>query len=196
MKVILKEEYLAIPDDITVTIKARKVVVKGPKGEVSQDLSHVQCDITRVTMNTKKMTGDYVRVAIWNGAYRRICSVKTVLGLINNMFVGVTEGFRYRMKLVYAHFPISAVISKDGSQVEIKNFLGGKKTHLIKLAKDCKVFLNKDAKDELVFDGIDKHALSQSCARVTQVCNIGNKDERKFLDGIFVSQKTLTNPKD
>lgn len=42
-------------------------------------------------MNTKKMTGDYVRVAIWNGAYRRICSVKTVLGLINNMFVGVTE---------------------------------------------------------------------------------------------------------
>jgi large subunit ribosomal protein L9e len=100
------------------------------------------------------------------------------------------------MKLVYAHFPISAVIAKDGKQLEIKNFLGGKKTHLIKLAKDCKVFLNKDAKDELVFDGIDKHALSQSCARVSQVCNIGNKDERKFLDGIFVSQKTLTDPKD
>ena len=147
-------------------------------------------------MSTRKMKGEHVRVAMWGGHYRRICAVKTVIGLINNMFVGVTEGFRYRMKLVYAHFPISAVIAKDGKQIEIKNFLGGKKTHLIKLAKDCKVFLNKDAKDELVFDGIDKHALSQSCARVSQVCNIGNKDERKFLDGIFVSQKTLTNPKD
>lgn len=100
------------------------------------------------------------------------------------------------MKLVYAHFPISAVIAKDKTQVEIKNFLGGKKTHLIKLAPNCTVFANKDAKDELVFDGIDKHALSQSCAQVMQVCNIGDKDERKFLDGIFVSQKTLTDPKD
>lgn len=100
------------------------------------------------------------------------------------------------MKLVYAHFPITAVVSKDKDQVEIKNFLGGKKSHLIKMAPNCTVFLNKDAKDELVFDGIDKHALSQSCARVSQVCNIGDKDERKFLDGVFVSQKTLTQPKD
>ena len=196
MRVILKEEYLKIPDDVEVTVKARKVTVKGPKGEVKKDLSHVQADMAIVDMATKKLQGKYVRVAIWNGQYRRICAVQTLVGLINNMFVGVTEGFRYRMKLVYAHFPISAVIAKDKTQVEIKNFLGGKKTHLIKLAPNCTVFLNKDAKDELVFDGIDKHALSQSCAQVMQVCNIGDKDERKFLDGIFVSQKTLTNPKD
>merc|ERR1719327_635529 len=163
MRVILKEEYLKVPDDVTCTIKARKVTVKGPRGEISKDLSHVQADIAVVEMSTKKLKGKHVRVAIWNGQYKRICSVKTLIGLINNMFVGVTEGFRYRMKLVYAHFPISAVISKDGSQIEIKNFLGGKKTHLIKMNKDCKVFLQKPdvSKDELVFDGIDKHALSQ-----------------------------------
>ena len=76
---------------VTVTIKARKVHVKGPKGEVSQDLSHVQCDITRLNMSTKKLKGEHVRVAMWGGHYRRICAVKTVIGLINNMFVGVTE---------------------------------------------------------------------------------------------------------
>ena len=58
------------------------------------------------------------------------------------------------------------------------------------------VFLSKDVKDELVFDGIDNALLSQSCARVCQVCKIGTKDERKFLDGIFVSLKTLTCPKE
>jgi len=110
------------------------------------------------------------------------------------MQIGVTEGFRYKMRLVYAHFPIMAVVSKDKKQLEIKNFLGGKKSHLIPLAPGCTVFLSKDVKDELVFDGIDNAALSLCCARVNQVCKIGEKDERKFLDGIFVSEKSLTDP--
>ena len=100
------------------------------------------------------------------------------------------------MRLVHAHFPINAIISKDKTQIEIKNFLGGKKTHCIKLPGNTTVFLSKDVKDELVFDGIDIEMVSQSCARVSQVCKIGKKDERKFLDGIFVSEKTLTNPKE
>merc|ERR1719498_1999073 len=147
-------------------------------------------------MDTKKMKGKYVRIQMWNSQYRYACQVKTLVGHISNMFTGVTEGFRYKMRMVHNHFPITALISKDQKQIEIKNFLGGKKTHLIKLNPGCTVHLNKDAKDELVFDGIDKQKLSQSCTRVSQVCNIGNKDERKFLDGIFVSQKTLTQPKD
>ena len=100
------------------------------------------------------------------------------------------------MRLVHAHFPINAVISKDQKQIEIKNFLGGKKSHLIKLYPGCTVYLSKDVKDELVFDGIDNSLVSLCCARVSQVCKIGDKDERKFLDGIFVSEKTLTAPKD
>merc|ERR1712046_526581 len=139
-------------------------------------------------MQTAKMQGKYARIQMWNAGYRQACAVTTIKSLINNMIIGVTEGFRYKMRLVHAHFPITAVISKDKKQIEIKNFLGGKKSHLIKL--------NKDVKDELIFDGIDNALLSQSCARVSQVCKIGNKDERKFLDGIFVSQKTLTQPKD
>lgn len=100
------------------------------------------------------------------------------------------------MRLVYAHFPISCIISKDKTQIEVKNFLGGKRPHTIQLPAGCTVFASKDVKDELVFDGIDNAKLSLACARVGQVCRIGDKDERKFLDGIFVSQKTLTDPKE
>ena len=94
------------------------------------------------------------------------------------------------MRLVHAHFPINAAISKDKKQIEIKNFLGGKKGHLINLAPGCTVELSKATQNELIFQGNDICGLSQSCARVSQVCNIGEKDERKFLDGIFVSEKT------
>lgn len=94
------------------------------------------------------------------------------------------------MRCVHAHFPINANISKDKTQIEIKNFLGGKKAHLINLNPGCTVEASKATQNELIFQGIDLAGLSQSCSRVSQVCKIGTKDERKFLDGIFVSEKT------
>jgi len=77
------------------------------------------------------------------------------------------------MRLIFAHFPINAVISKDKKQVEILNFLGGKKGHLIKLAEGCTVQTSKDVQNELIFEGIDNQALSLCCAQVSQVCKIG-----------------------
>jgi len=74
--------------------------------------------------------------------------------------------------------------------------LGGKQGFLINLHPGCTVTLSKDVKDELIFDGIDNALLSLCCSRVSQVCKIGDKDERKFLDGIFVSEKTLIDPKE
>ena len=94
------------------------------------------------------------------------------------------------MRLVHAHFPINTNISKDKKQIEIKNFLGGKKGHLIQLPEGCTVELSKAQQNEIIFQGNDLAGLSQACSRVTQVCKIGDKDERKFLDGIFVSEKT------
>jgi large subunit ribosomal protein L9e len=41
--------------------------------------------------------------------------------MVSNMIVGVTRGFQYKMKLVYAHFPINPIIG-DGKSVEIRNF--------------------------------------------------------------------------
>merc|ERR1712166_1218947 len=83
-------------------------------------------------MATAKMRGLYVRIQMWNGGYKQACAVTTFKSLVGNCIIGVTEGFRYRMKMVHAHFPITAIIAKDKKQVEIKNFLGGKKSHLIK----------------------------------------------------------------
>lgn len=94
------------------------------------------------------------------------------------------------MRLVHAHFPINTNISKDKRQIEIKNFLGGKKGHLINLADGCTVELSKTTQNELIFQGNDLAGLSQSCSQVSQVCKIAGKDERKFLDGIFVSERT------
>jgi len=95
------------------------------------------------------------------------------------------------MRLVHAHFPINVIIPKDGSSIEVRNFLGGKQAKKVVCLPGTTVKLNPDLKDEIIFEGIDNQNVSLTCAQVSQVCKIGDKDDRKFLDGIYVSEKGL-----
>jgi large subunit ribosomal protein L9e len=97
------------------------------------------------------------------------------------------------MRLVHAHFPINIIIPKDGKSVEVKNFLGGKEIHKIVMLPGCSVKMSPELKDEVIFEGIDVQNLSLTCAQVSQSCKIGNKDDRKFLDGVYVSEKGRIN---
>merc|ERR1711907_830622 len=57
-------------------------------------------------MATSKMKGLYVRIQMWNGGYKQACAVAPFKSLISNCIIGVTEGFRYRMKMVH-HISLS-----------------------------------------------------------------------------------------
>jgi large subunit ribosomal protein L9e len=46
-----------------------------------------------------------------------------------------------------------------------------------------------DVKDQIELSGIDITKVSLSCAQIQQSTAVKNKDIRKFLDGIYVSQK-------
>jgi large subunit ribosomal protein L9e len=46
-------------------------------------------------------------------------------------------------------------------------------------------------KDELVLTGNDLEAVSQCAADIQQSCLVKNKDIRKFLDGIYVSERNV-----
>lgn len=53
--------------------------------------------------------------------------------LLQNLITGVTKGFEYKMRLVYAHFPININIEDGGKIIEIRNFLGEKRVRVVKM---------------------------------------------------------------
>lgn len=100
------------------------------------------------------------------------------------------------MRLVHAHFPINATVAKDGKSIEMKNFLGGREVHKVVMQGGVTLRLGADVKDELIFEGNDNAMVSLMCSQVSQSCSIGTKDERKFLDGVYVSEKCLAKPRE
>ena len=99
------------------------------------------------------------------------------------------------MRAVYAHFPINCAISEGGTLVEVRNFLGEKFIRRVRMAEGVKCENSKDQKDELIVTGNSIEAVSQSAALIQQSTTVKNKDIRKFLDGLYVSEKTTVEVK-
>lgn len=70
-----------------------------------------------------------------------------------------------------------------------RNFLGEKLVRRVTMAEGVDVEASKTQKDELVLTGNSLENVSQSAADIQQICRVRNKDIRKFLDGLYVSER-------
>ncbi|CAE7072951.1 unnamed protein product [Rhizoctonia solani] len=185
MRDVLTTEELTIPEGVTVAIKSRLINVEGPRGKLTKNVRHVNMDI-QLVKTSKENT---VTLAVWQGGRKHVACLRTIKSLIENMITGVTKGFRYKMRAVYAHFPINCIIQDGGSKVEIRNFLGEKLVRHVNMLDGVTIIESKAQKDELILEGNDVQNVSQSAASIQGICRVRNKDIRKFLDGIYVSHK-------
>lgn len=182
MKEINTFQLVKVPDNVTCSVKSRVVTVKGARGTLVKSFKHLALDIY---MPKEKV----LKVEKWFGKKKQLAAVRTVCSHINNMFKGVTLGFQYKMRAVYAHFPINCAISEQGSFIEIRNFLGEKYIRKVRMVEGVCVENSKGQKDELIIHGNDIENVSKSAALIQQSTTVKNKDIRKFLDGLYVSAK-------
>merc|ERR1712108_107610 len=100
------------------------------------------------------------------------------------------KGFQYKMKFVYAHFPVNVNISDAKDVIEIRNFLGEKVIRRIAMLEGVTVD-RSEIKNEIILEGNNVENLGISASQIQQSTKVKNKDIRKFLDGIYVSEKGL-----
>jgi large subunit ribosomal protein L9e len=130
----------------------------------------------------------FLDVNTYMSTYKQSAVLYTVASHIRNMIKGVTKGFRYKMHIVKKHFPLEVKI--DANTVEIGRFLGERDLKVIKLLEGVTCSKNEKNQEELYFDGNDIEKVSLTCSHVYQSCAVHGKDKRKFLDGIYVNEKT------
>jgi large subunit ribosomal protein L6 len=170
------ENILDIPEDVDLTLDGHKVAVTGSNGNIKRDFEHTRVNLDYIDRN--------LRIWVENPKKKQAALVKTISSHVQNMIKGVTEGYTYRLKIVFIHFPMT--IQVQGKKVIINNFVGEQRP------REAKIFGNVSVRvegDDVIVQGPDIEEVAQTAANIQQATKIRNKDLRKFLDGIYVYSK-------
>jgi large subunit ribosomal protein L6 len=170
------ERRVSIPDGVTAELEASVLKVRGQKGQLERSLRFPQ-------IGAFIEDGDLV-ISTDSDRKNVVAMVGTFAAHANNMFIGVSQGFEYRMKVVYSHFPIQ--LKLHGKTIEINNFLGEKKARYARIEDGV---MAKVGNDEVVLTGIDKELLGITSANIEHATKIRKRDPRIFQDGIYIVQK-------
>jgi large subunit ribosomal protein L6 len=176
-QVEVASETVLIPIDVKILIEDGSVAVLGPLGEIKKDFSHAKVDII------KKRNEIQIEV-IWPDKKKKAL-VGTISSLIRNMITGVTKGYTYKLKIVFAHFPMTVRVEENRAVVE--NFHGERKPRIGKILGDVKVEVMDE---DVIVKGIDLNDVSQTAANIQEATWIKKKDHRVFLDGIYIYEKS------
>ena len=170
------EERVKIPKGVQVTLADSTVRVSAGKGTLSRRLWHPRIQLA--------IEGGEVRVRCELPKRQEKAIVGTYAAHVRNMIEGVTKGWRYRMKIVYSHFPMKA--SVKGKEFVIENFLGERNPRTAAILGDTKVAVDGD---QVVLEGPDLEAVGQTAASIERATKIKGFDTRVFQDGIYIVAK-------
>ncbi len=165
-------EQIMLPDNVTATIENNILTVKGEKGELKRFFSHPKIDI--------KINGNTIEVYSKNVRRKEKALIYTFIAHIKNMIKGVTEGFEYKMKTVFSHFPIKT--SVEGDEFVIENFLGERSARRAKILEGVSVEIKGE---NITVSGIDKEKVGQTVANIERATHVKNRDIRVFQDGVY-----------
>ena len=150
---------IIIPSGVSVNYdeNTNLVTVKGPKGELSQKIDpsiEYKSEDGKITLEVAENSSvDYKQKQAFHGLYR---------SLINNMVVGVSDGYKKTLELVGVGYRVS----NQGNLVEFS--LGYSHPIFIQLPKEVKVETKSERNQNpiIILESCDKQLLGMICAKI------------------------------
>lgn len=143
-----------IPAGVTITVgKDNLVTVKGPKGELKQQIDRdIKLEVKDNVLEVARPT-DQIRHRAMHGLYR---------ALIGNMVKGVTEGFTKQLELVGVGYKAA----NQGNVLDLA--LGYSHNIIFDIPKELKVetITEKGKNPIITLSGSDNQLLGQVCAKI------------------------------
>jgi large subunit ribosomal protein L6 len=170
------EETIEVPSGIKASVQGYVVTISAKGIKQSRRLWHPRVQLA--------VSGNHITISSEMPSRREKALVGTFSAHIKNMIVGVTDGFRCEMKMVYSHFPMKLIV-KDREFV-IENFLGEKFPRKARIMGETQVEVKGD---QVILTGHSIEDVGQSAANIERATKIKNFDPRVFQDGVYIVVK-------
>ena len=143
------KEPISVPSDVQVSIEGRSVEVTGPKGSLDLDLpGEINVRQEDDTVLVERPNDDRKNKAL-HGLTR---------SLINNMVIGVSEGFKKELEIVGVGY--RAAISGDGLELQL-GF-----SHPVKVKAPDGITFDVPEPTQIIVSGINKEVVGQVAADI------------------------------
>jgi large subunit ribosomal protein L6 len=173
----IREEIFAdidIPDMVTVRMEGNLIVVGGKLGTLQKDLTKLPIS---VDIKDKKLM-----IKPPGTRKRDLAITNTAKSIILSMIKGVELGFTYKLKVIYAHFPIS--VKTKGKEIHVENYFGERAPRVSRVVGDTtKVNI---VGEDVIVQGPSLEDVSQTAANIEFSTKLKGKDQRVFLDGLYI----------
>ena len=149
---------ISIPAGVTVALKDNVVTVKGPKGELTQFINpaiNVEIEDGQVVLkeNENELLDNPKQRHAFHGLYR---------ALINNMVIGVSQGYKKELELVGVGYRAS----NNGNIIDFS--LGYTHSIIMQLPAEIKVETKSERNKNplIILESCDKQLLGLVCAKI------------------------------
>jgi large subunit ribosomal protein L6 len=184
---------ITLPDEVDCEIDHLDVTIVGPDGEVTRRLWYpdVTVFVQTVTEEVETDEGEAeereveaVVIESETDNAKTNATIGTFESHVRNMVLGVTDGWEYRMEVLYSHFPMQ--VNVEGKEVVIENFLGERAARRTGIHGDTLVEVDGE---NIVLSGPNKEDVGQTAADIEQLTRVSGKDTRVFQDGVYITEK-------
>jgi len=170
------EDEVVIPEGVTVTQKKHMLTFVGPLGKTHKSFRLIPVDIKIVENKISLKAIDFKK--------RDYAILHTARSIIRNICEGLIVGYTIKMKIVFAHFPVT--IKVEGKNIIIENFQGERAARKTVIVGNTKVVPKGD---DVILTGEVWTDITQTAANIELKTKVKNKDHRVFLDGVYVYEK-------